>query len=185
MEPDYSNAMYWDKFFKNQIEKESDRATVIITVSMIDQALEAALRGRFVQLSTSEDPLFDSAYAPLGNFSAKIDLAYRIGLLPPNYAKGLHIIRRIRNEFAHSVSPGSFDEPAIRNRILELNKALGVAAAATARGLKFSGGLRGDFEATASWIIWRMWLTAEKVEAIQAPNEWMPPKPDIGKKEGA
>jgi len=178
MKADAFNATYWDKSFKENVKEESDRAMVIIAASMIDQALEAALRGRLVQLHTTEDPLFESSYAPLADFSAKIDLAYRIGLLPPNYAKGLHLIRKIRNEFAHSASRCTFEEPSVRNRMQELNKSLGVADAARANKLDFPQGLRGDFEATASWIIWNLRFRAEEIEAIQAPNEWKPKKPD-------
>ena len=176
MKEQYSSSKYWDSFFRDQVRLETDRAVVILTAAMIDQGLEDVLRARLVQLSTSEDPLFDSAYAPLADFNAKIDLAFRIGLLPPNYAKGLHLIRRIRNEFAHNVSGCTFDDPRIRNRVMELDKALGVAKISTHRA-SFSAGTRGDFETTASWIIWRMWSIAESIEAIRAPDEWKPLDP--------
>ncbi|MBX3009732.1 MAG: DUF4145 domain-containing protein [Melioribacteraceae bacterium] len=169
-----STQSYWDTFFKNQIEGESDRATVIITSSILDQALESVLRNYLVQLNSTDDPLFDSAYAPLSNFSAKIDLAFRIGLLPPNFAKALHLIRKIRNDFAHNVSACTFNEPQVRNRVLELNKTIGVTNLLSGKLKNFQPGVRGDFEMNSSLLIWMIWADAERIQALKTPDEWKP-----------
>jgi len=44
-----------------------------------------------------------SGYGPLASFSSKIDMAYSFGLITKSEAEDLHIIRKIRNECAHSI----------------------------------------------------------------------------------
>lgn len=66
------------------------------------------------------DELLDGAYAPLGTFSAKIDLAYRIGLIRLDERSSFHLIRKIRNEFAHSSEEINFESTVIKDHISEL-----------------------------------------------------------------
>lgn len=58
----------------------------------------------------------------MGTFSAKIDLAYRIGLISLDEKSSFHLIRKIRNEFAHSSEEISFESDIIKDRISELFK---------------------------------------------------------------
>ena len=59
---------------------------------------------------------------PLGTFSARIDLAFAMGLLDGNTHRELHLVRKIRNEFGHQHEPLSFATDAIKNRCTELNR---------------------------------------------------------------
>ena len=49
----------------------------------------------------------------LGTFSRKIDLGYALGLYDAQRHKELHIIRNIRNAFAHTMIPIAFDTPEL------------------------------------------------------------------------
>jgi len=69
-----SMAEHWDKEFDKEFSKESDRASVIISEAMLEQVLETLLKAYLVPTDSSKDSLFDDAYAPIGNFSAKLTL---------------------------------------------------------------------------------------------------------------
>src|SRR5438477_6714803 len=94
-------AQYADQF-QAEFAKESDRASVIIAVAMLDQALEALLKRRLVPTPVAHDSFIEGAYVPLSTLSSRIDLCFRMGLISSQFSRDLHLIRRIRNEFAHN-----------------------------------------------------------------------------------
>lgn len=103
--------------FIEQASKESDRGSVLVAVSIIDDVLAQLLKARLVTSLERNDELFDSAYAPFSTFSAKIDLAYRVALIRPNIRRSCHILRKIRNDFAHATEVKGFTHPATQDRI--------------------------------------------------------------------
>ena len=110
------------KTFYDQMSDESDRGAVIVSVSLIDELLGNLLKAKLAPSLEKSDELFDAAFSPFGSFSAKIDLAYRIGLLRPSVRKSLHLLRKIRNNFAHASGRKGFDDPSTQDRIRELTK---------------------------------------------------------------
>src|SRR5437868_9115545 len=86
-----------------ELQAESDRGAVLVAGSMLDVALQQLLVAYFADSGTP-DPLFEGANAPLHSLSAKIDLASRLGFISDGLARDLHVIRRIRNDFAHRPS---------------------------------------------------------------------------------
>lgn len=119
---------YWDVFitrlpaFCDMLSHESERGCVIVGAALLDEALEQILKIRLVPSPEKRDKLFNGAYAPLGSFSAKIDFAYRVGIIGLNRRSILHLIRKLRNDFAHSTLQLSFDSQQVRNRVKELFK---------------------------------------------------------------
>lgn len=67
----------------------------------------------------STDELLETDRA-LGTYSARINAAHRLGLIDSDFARALHIFRRLRNTFAHETAGTSFDHGPGRNRIREL-----------------------------------------------------------------
>jgi hypothetical protein len=118
----FSYPNQWDQTFCNQFEKESDRACVILSASMLDQALETLLKAYLVPISSKEDDFLEGLYAPISSFSAKIDLSFRIGLISAKFCRDLHLIRKIRNEFAHNISGCNFNNETVHRRVLELRR---------------------------------------------------------------
>ena len=53
---------------------------------------------------------------PLATFSSKIDLAYSLALIDENVHQDLHLLKKIRNEFAHLPGKLSFENPKIKSR---------------------------------------------------------------------
>lgn len=164
-----SHASKWDDLFREEFEKETDRASVILACAMIESTLETMIKSKLVPSPTAEDNLFDTPYAPVSNFRAKIELAYRIGLISSNLCHDLNIIRHIRNDFAHNIKGCSFEDPVVRNRITELMRSSDIAAKAPkVRAKAFPTGSRGDFQITISWILWSLNTEIENIKPIKA-----------------
>lgn len=110
-----------DQLLKD-LQGESDRAAVIIAAAHVDEILGDMLKTALVPSPTSTDQMFDGPNAPLANLSNRIDFCYRLGLISASAAKSLHIMRRIRNSFAHHISGCSFKDPTVDARVEELYK---------------------------------------------------------------
>jgi hypothetical protein len=89
-----------DNGFYREIEVESDRGAVILTASRLDYILGEMLQ-RFLVPSKHSQTLFKGESAPLSSFSARIKMAYALGLISEPEYKNCDIIRKIRNDFAH------------------------------------------------------------------------------------
>jgi DNA-binding MltR family transcriptional regulator len=104
------------------LKGESDRAAVIIAGAHLDTQVEDILRTALVPCASSEDTIFDGPNAPLHSFSNKIDFCYRLGLISNFMAKSLHLIRKIRNQFAHDIKSCNFADQSVKSRVNELYK---------------------------------------------------------------
>lgn len=90
-----------------------DRVAGIVAATQLDNALTVALTARLVPLSRPDlDRLFGSM-GPLATFHHRIEIGYAIGLIGRRTQKDLHLIREIRNAFAHSLLEVSFETPEI------------------------------------------------------------------------
>jgi hypothetical protein len=103
----------------NLLGKETDRGCALVAGSYLDAELKKLLKANLVE----DKPTFEKLFAqdrPLGSFSARIDCSYLIGLIPRTARQDLHLIRKIRNNFAHELWNLSFDSPSIRSRCAQL-----------------------------------------------------------------
>jgi len=102
-----------DELFE-ALSKESDRGVVLISASFLEEALEALLRARFSirhsKSKSSINPLFGT-FGPLDSFSAKVKICYATDLIGEWMYGDLEIVRKLRNDFAHSVGAARFDLP--------------------------------------------------------------------------
>jgi hypothetical protein len=64
--------------------------------------------------------VFSGMGAPLGALSAKIIIGHALGLYGPLTYKDLHIIRSVRNSFAHTALPIDFGHEEINKKCLKL-----------------------------------------------------------------
>lgn len=90
----------------------SDAEKVILATSMLDKALQLALTITFYKGAVS-NTLMDRVFkgtGPLSTFSSKIDLAHIQGLTDENQNNDLKILRKVRNDFAHSLGPRRISE---------------------------------------------------------------------------
>jgi DNA-binding MltR family transcriptional regulator len=104
------------------LNSETDRGVALICAAFLEDDLEALLKQHLVDAPKVVGRLFDQA-GPLGTFSSKIDLAFVAGLIPANIHRGLDLVRKIRNSFAHRHKVRSFGDQDIAARCIELAKA--------------------------------------------------------------
>lgn len=105
--------------FRESLTPETDRGCAIAAAAFLDEELKVLLAG----VLADEPKVLKEAFSqngPLASFSARVDFAMLMGLLSRAACRDLHIIRRIRNDFAHSPHPLSFEDIGIRNRCTEL-----------------------------------------------------------------
>ncbi len=105
--------------FRHSLTPETDRGCAIAAAAFLDEELKTLLASVLADEPKLLKEMF-SHNGPLANFSSRIDFAMLMGLLSRVTWHDLHIIRRIRNDFAHSPHPLSFDDGAIRSRCGEL-----------------------------------------------------------------
>jgi len=108
-----------DKLIKN----EPDRGAALVGVAYLDDTLRSVLRDYLVQDTRILDCIFDRS-GTAATFSAKIDLAYSVGLLHRMQFNDLHTMRKIRNEFAHSWDDISFQTDNIKQLCFNLEHSI-------------------------------------------------------------
>jgi len=94
--------------------QESDRAAAVLGGSFVETMLLDLLRAYLVADPKVEE-LFEGD-RPLATFSARINVAFALGLLPPNLYSDLNLVRHIRNHFAHHPNATSFNVSPARER---------------------------------------------------------------------
>jgi mannitol operon repressor len=104
--------------FMRLIREESDRGRVLLACGMFDVQLKKLLLAYF-QAGTVATELLDDANGPLGTLSARISLAYALGLISEDEYHNLTLIRRIRNDFAHDLDV-SFGSQSVLSRCANL-----------------------------------------------------------------
>ena len=113
--------------FLQSLSKETDRGCALIAAAYLDVEIENLLSKHFVPNNSVKNEILGQS-RPLGTFSSRIDLAYLLGLIGPKVNRDLHLVRKIRNDFAHNPQPINFDDESPSNRCRELvNDAYGEA----------------------------------------------------------
>jgi DNA-binding MltR family transcriptional regulator len=162
---------YFD-ILHDEFAKESDRAAVILAASVADELLRGLLMARLVAVTSSNDELFDGANAPLGTLSARIEMAYRLGLISVKFARDLHLVRKIRNDFAHNIHGCSFDDVRIKSRVRELSNSHGIISRSPHR-FQTEPSTRDAFLQAASWMVFYLNAQIQETTALPtAAEEW-------------
>lgn len=86
-----------------EIEVQSDRGVGIVGAAWLEEIITVSIEGFLQQAPKAWERLFKGNGA-LATFSAKIDLVRLLGLVSETIRSDLHIIREIRNEFAHQIT---------------------------------------------------------------------------------
>lgn len=107
------NSLGWGDWFGfgEELRSGSDRTAAILGGVFLDEHLRLLLVAFLV-----DDPLVNELFEverPLSSFSARIKMAYALGLISKRAYDDLEQIRWIRNAFAHTMHGISFDTEAI------------------------------------------------------------------------
>jgi len=107
------------KSFVDEFKGESDRAAVILGAAKIDSLLAQILDRLLLPSLSTTDELLEGD-SPLSTFSSRINACYRLGVISADFAKSIHLVRRIRNGFAHELSGCSLDSGSHADRLKTL-----------------------------------------------------------------
>lgn len=142
-----------------ELAKESDRSVAIVATSIIETVLQ---RGILAVLKEQDRKITDRLFGlegPARDFSSKIMLARAIGLIDDNVEAELHLMRHIRNAFAHAIVPVSFETPEIEALMEEFTS---MALAKEIMKVPLSGILRltgTKVDYRESFVIIAQWLS--------------------------
>nr|WP_320115520.1 hypothetical protein [uncultured Desulfuromonas sp.] len=176
------------------LKKESVRGSVIIAAAEIEGQLEELLKNRFLLCCEDSDLLFDGGNAPIGTMSSKIELAYRTGCIGAKLRKSLHILRKLRNDFAHLSNEISFDTQSVKDRtrnLLKLNSefveliwresrdeifsAVGITESPKCKDyftdMLQNAGYRHTFEIWASAVAWSLAERCSEIVRLEANDD--------------
>ena len=105
--------------FADELTDSGDRAAVLVAAAAIDGALEQLLEKVLRPNPGSRDDLLDGD-SPLSTLSARINCCHRLGLIDDDFARTIHLLRKIRNDFAHDVTGCTFEGSSHRDRVRAL-----------------------------------------------------------------
>ncbi len=113
--------LQWLRELEAEFRGGSDRAVAILSASILDELLQELFQMYFLSDRKRVNALFGGGTQPLATFSAKIELAYCLGLVSQDEYRLLTAIKKIRNDFAHKIHDVSFDTSPIRERCMNLS----------------------------------------------------------------
>ena len=150
-----------------ELKAESPRGVALVSAAMLEEALRELLMAFLVPNASSSDTLLDGPNSPLGTFSAKIDGAYRLGLVSHSFCRDLHVIRRLRNDVAHQPKGFQFEDPAPKQRVLALSKSHGLFVRSP-KWMERQGqlALQEQFVEAASWMLFFLAAERERIKPL-------------------
>ena len=105
---------------QNIMSDLDERGLVLSLAAFAEEAL-GDLLGAFMQPGEATRSLLTGFNAPLGTLSSRIKASAALGLVTPRQHENLDRLRRLRNEFAHSWEPVSFNDPRLAAHIAALH----------------------------------------------------------------
>ena len=110
--------------FIGEMKEENNRAVVIVGAANIDALLRNLVESSLLPpMNKKQDELLNGD-SPLSSFSSKINLCYRLALIDKELCDTLHILRKMRNAFAHQMKDCDLNIPPHSDRVNELVKHL-------------------------------------------------------------
>lgn len=101
------------RLFLDASNAETDRGKALVSASVVEEMLSEILRA-FLTDSAETKRLFDAPNAPLSTLSSKTLMCRSLRLISAVEFRDIEFVRKIRNEFAHSVTC-SFKDKKIRD----------------------------------------------------------------------
>ena len=164
-----------DKFWNRlhlELDKETDRSLVIVATALIDEALKKCVEKRMLPAKKKELCVFSGNSSSLSTFSARINFCYQIGIISSALQRDLHIIRKLRNDFAHDPFDLSFENNSVKNRVLELDSVSNYKETNPESRTNIGPpGTRNDFIFAVSW---RLYSITESLNEISSGKEHIP-----------
>ncbi len=106
--------------YHDALVEESDRGAAVLAASRFEEFLRVAISERLIDLNEKDQKTIFGPRGLLSEFYRRTNIAYALGYYDRDTLRGLDIIRRIRDRFAHSIEPMGFDHPDIANQCRNL-----------------------------------------------------------------
>ena len=109
----------WLNRYFDESNSPNDRTVIVLSMAFIEESLTDLLKLHLkpaLEKRTEEDALFGFS-RPVSNIAAKIDLAYRLGILDKKLTKTLKKLARIRNIAAHRSDDFSITSGKIKDQM--------------------------------------------------------------------
>jgi mannitol operon repressor len=151
--------------FLSEFQKETDRGAALVGAALLDSRIERILLSHFADEKIAHE-LLSGGNAPLGSCSARLKLAYALGLITDIEFKECDTIRKIRNEFAHEVHGLSFATSQLTNLARNLR-------ANTPDGKRCDGDPRALFINSVILVSLALWYRPDYAKVFRAKaREW-------------
>ena len=120
-EQEYKLYQEFEKHFNvqiaNSLKDESDRAKIILAASWADYYLQVKFEKEYSKGNKKARKIIFSANGPFASFSSKLNIAFCAGWIDSDVYHDIQIIRRLRNECAHTINKISLSEEKYRTEI--------------------------------------------------------------------
>jgi DNA-binding MltR family transcriptional regulator len=157
----------WLNALEKEFRTESDRGAALVAAAMLDDALRELLGKHLVKPDNKDRDLLGRS-KPLGTFSARIDAAFQVGLVSAYLARDLHLIRQIRNEFAHHPLECTFQSARVVDWVKVLERASDYnRRKPETRASVGPPGTRWDFLGMVGWILYNLHLDVQELPRLQ------------------
>lgn len=156
--------------FIAELHRETDRGLPLVGAALIDEKLSESLRAFFCAAPSSAR-LLDGANAPLGSFSARIEACQALGLIDELEYSEIHLIRKVRNAFAHAKHGMDFSNPRVKGLCSSLQADLPEGAGLPIQDPRFR------FTNSVIVVVLRLYYRPEWVALERRkPKIWVDPK---------
>ena len=99
--------------------EESDRGCALILSSNLENRLGKLIKELCVNLTKEVEKRLFCGTGGFATFSSRIDTCYALGQIGEEEYRDLNLIRKIRNEFAHTEGELTFESQSIKSRCSE------------------------------------------------------------------
>lgn len=152
--------------FLTEFQGESDRAAAVLGAAFADDLLRALLAARFVDEGEHVQAL-TRPNGPVSSFSARISLAFAIGLLSDDDAADFNTLRKIRNNFAHRLHGISFATDSVADRSRQFRCVARIFAAKPDVRARYPADPRKLFDLAVAYLCRKLQRRVGRAERIQ------------------
>lgn len=154
--------------FTDELQRETDRGLALVGAALIDDRLSQTLRSFFCDGKAAGN-LLKEGEAPLGTFSSRIELCFALGLIDEFEYHEINLIRKVRNEFAHSKHGTTFQTEKIKSLCSNLQAHLPEESGYPTKDSRFR--LVNSIVAVVLRLYYRPeWVAKER----RTPKTWVP-----------
>ena len=102
----------------NSLEHESDRGSVLVSIAILDEMLTLQLKKKFHNGNyETRKRLFNPPRGSISEFSAKVDIAFCLDVIPQHIHCDIRLLNKLRNKCAHNWDKFHFTDEVINEYI--------------------------------------------------------------------